>query len=38
MPALTCSDMRADVKKPSAMTTAMKLGTCCSAGKNEGMT
>ena len=30
MPAFTCSEMRADVKKPSAMTTAMKSGTACS--------
>ena len=38
MPALTCSEMRAEVKKPSAKTTRMKLGNACSGLKIDGMT
>src|SRR5690606_5261612 len=33
-----CSDTRAEVKKPSANTTRMKLGTCCSERNIDGMT
>jgi hypothetical protein len=38
IPAFTCSAMRADVKKPSAITTAMKSGTDWSPLKIDGMT
>src|SRR5260221_14042515 len=38
MPAFTCSAIRADVKKPSAITTAMKSGTLCSGFQIDGMT
>src|SRR5437016_914662 len=38
MPALTCSEMRAEVKKPSAKTTSMKLGTARSERKSDGST
>ena len=38
IPALTCSEMRALVKKPSANTTRMKLGTPCSGLKIAGST
>ena len=38
MPALTCSEIRAEVKKPSAITTAKMSGTACSPLKIDGMT
>ena len=38
MPALTCSAMRAEVKKPSASTTSTKLGTPRSTRNIDGMT
>ena len=38
MPARTCSEIRAEVKKPSAKTTRTKLGTLRSERKIDGMT
>ena len=38
MPAFTCSETRAEVKKPSANTTRMKLGTLRSERKMPGIT
>src|SRR6185369_1244244 len=38
MPARTCSEIRAEVKKPSAKTTSTKLGTLRSVRKIDGMT
>ena len=38
MPARTCSEIRAEVKKPIANTTSMKLGIARSDRKIDGMT
>src|SRR3982751_5301477 len=38
MPARTCSEMREEVKKPSANTTSTKLGMARSDRKIDGMT
>ena len=38
MPARTCSEIRAEVKKPIANTTSTKLGTARSDRKIDGMT